>query len=68
MQPTKETGEDVDTQIIPHVTSDSVIDVDVLYGGGYAIRAIPTEEMDTITSIVTDPQEVSVEAASALSG
>lgn len=63
VQLTKENGrEDVDTQIIPHVTSDSVIDVDVLYGGGYAIRAIPTEEMDTITSIVTDPQEVSVEA------
>lgn len=54
--------QDIDSRVISGVTSESVIDVNVLYGGGYALRAIPTAELDAITSIVADPGAVTVEA------
>ncbi|WP_339315921.1 glycoside hydrolase family 97 N-terminal domain-containing protein [Paenibacillus sp. FSL R10-2734] len=52
---------DVNMDIIPNVTNETVLDINVLYGGGYALRAVPTAELDSITSIVADPAEVMVE-------
>ncbi|WP_027292188.1 glycoside hydrolase family 97 N-terminal domain-containing protein [Robinsoniella sp. KNHs210] len=52
---------DVDMDIIPNVTNETVLEVDVLYGGGYALRAVPTAEMDSIKSIAAEPAEVKVE-------
>ncbi len=59
----KENGRtDMDMEIIPHITKDSVLNINVLYGGGYALRAIPSDEMNGITEITVNPAEVSVEA------
>lgn len=59
----KENGrQDVDLQVIPGLTNSSVVDVDVLAGGGYALRVIPTSKLDAITSISTSSAEVTVEA------
>lgn len=52
---------DVDMEIIPNVTNKTVLDINVLYGGGYALRAVPTAELDSLTSIVANPAAVTVE-------
>ncbi|WP_044297918.1 glycoside hydrolase family 97 N-terminal domain-containing protein, partial [Robinsoniella peoriensis] len=52
---------DVDMDIIPNVTNETVLQIEVLKGGGYALRAIPEDEVNSITSIVANPTEVTVE-------
>ena len=47
-------------EIIPNVNKDSKINVDVLSGGGYAMRLIPNGSVDTITDI-TAPETLDVE-------
>ena len=59
----KENGrEDVVMEILTNITSQDVLSVDVLQGGGYALRAIPEDEVDSIQSITVEPKTVTVEA------
>lgn len=59
----KENGrEDVVMEILTNITSQDVLSVDVLQGGGYALRAIPEDEVDSIRSITVEPKTVTVEA------
>lgn len=58
----KENGrKDIDMDVISDVTNQSVLQGDVLAGGGYALRFIPASEVDGITSIVPEKTEVTVE-------
>ena len=58
----KENGrKDIDMDVISDVTNQSVLQSDVLAGGGYALRFIPASEIDGITSIVPEKAEVTVE-------
>ena len=58
----KENGrQDVDMEIITGVTSETVLNIDVLYGGGYALHILPKDEVDGVKSITVQPSEVTVE-------
>lgn len=58
----KENGrQDIDMEIITGVTSETVLNIDVLYGGGYALHILPKDEVDGVKSITAQPSEVTVE-------
>lgn len=58
----KENGRrDIDMEVIPNVTKETILQIETLTGGGYALRAIPKEEVNGITSIVQNPTEVTIE-------
>lgn len=58
----KENGrQDIDMEIITGVTSETVLNIDVLYGGGYALHILPRDEVDGVKSITAQPSEVTVE-------
>ena len=59
----KENGrQDIVMDIFTGITCESMIPVEVLKGGGYAMRAIPENEVDSVDKIIANPTKVTVEA------
>ena len=59
----KENGrQDIVMDILTDITSESIIPVEVLKGGGYAMRAIPEDEVNCVDKITANPTKVTVEA------